>query len=101
MALAQFEYSVCCSLELLNCQSHRWRTLCAAQSAILPSLLEIGRAGAEANTSGICQSIAYMKILKSLHIQVLKKLQKALTLLLIKVIMNQVIPGYTFTICLE
>ena len=28
MALAQFEYLVCCSLELLNCQSHRWRTVC-------------------------------------------------------------------------
>ena len=34
------------------------------KSVILPSLLENGRAGVRANTPGLHQSIAYMKILE-------------------------------------
>ena len=70
------------------------------QSVILPSLLKNGRAGVQANTPGLCHSIAYMKIVKKFTQSDLKKMQNALKLVLIKLIMNQVIPGYGFTICL-
>ena len=36
------------------------------QSVTLPSLLETGRGGVEANNLGLCQLIAYMKMVKKL-----------------------------------
>ena len=70
------------------------------QSVILPSLLENGRGGVKADTPGLCQTISYLKVVQNRYIKIFEKMQKALLLALIKVFMNQVIPGYSSCICL-
>ena len=46
------------------------------RSVILPLLLEIGRAGVQGNTPGLCQSIAYMNIFKKFTRSDCEKLAK-------------------------
>ena len=47
-------------------------------SLLEPSLLVSGRARVQANTLGLCQSIAFMKMVEKLLVQILKKMEKEL-----------------------
>ena len=60
--LTKLEYLVPCLLDQL-----RWALLYGAlcHSLTLPSLLATGRAGVQENTPELCQSIAYMKVVKN------------------------------------